>query len=128
MRDNDAAMMIPIVATGMDWVYFLQPVNGGLIKIGKAVQVDRRITEIQNMNAVTLNVLAVERNVKPRRGTDRERALHLRFAKDRAHGEWFHPSAELVSYIGTLPQLGIDAFSFAKIVMDTRIRINAQRS
>jgi hypothetical protein len=73
-------------------VYFIQAVNGGLIKIGVATDPAARLAEIQRMCPIPLRILAV----RPGVGQPGEAALHRRFAAARRHGEWFEPTAELL--------------------------------
>jgi hypothetical protein len=76
-------------------VYFIQPVGGGLIKIGIASNVASRLSGLQTGSPVELHVIAVIRGVE--QSTEAE--LHLRFAAARRHGEWFEPTPELLAYI-----------------------------
>jgi hypothetical protein len=39
---------------------------------------------------------------------DEEQALHKKFAKERSHGEWFHPSKRLMKHIRAI-QLQTDS-------------------
>lgn len=76
-------------------VYFLQAFDGGPIKIGVAYSPRARLSQIQSMSPVPLKVLGVVRNV----GRKGEADLHQRFAQARSHGEWFHPTPDLIDYI-----------------------------
>lgn len=68
-------------------LYFIQGQNtpGGPIKIGLANNVDSRLRDIQACSPIPLHVLhklsGASREV--------ETSLHVRFGKDRLHGEWF---------------------------------------
>ena len=76
-------------------VYFIQAEIGGPIKIGQAVDVRRRLADVQNYSPFPLVVLAVV----PNSGETAERELHKRFSAVRDHGEWFAPTAEILEYI-----------------------------
>lgn len=76
-------------------VYFIQPVAGGLIKIGIASNVTARLSGLQTGSPVELRVIGVIRGVDQ----TAEAGLHLRFAASRKHGEWFEPTPELLAYI-----------------------------
>jgi hypothetical protein len=76
-------------------VYFIQPVGGGLIKIGVAGWPKLRLAAIQHMSPVPLRLLGEIPGV----GQAEETRLHARFADIREHGEWFRPAAELLAYI-----------------------------
>lgn len=80
--------------TRMSTIYFVQAGDGGLIKIGIADNVVRRMTTIQSMCPQRLRLLAT----MPGSMQDEE-ALHNRFLQDRLHGEWFTPSPELMDFI-----------------------------
>lgn len=76
-------------------VYFVQPVDGGPIKIGIAANVASRLSGLQTGSPVELRVLGIIPGVRP----SREAELHERFASTRKHGEWFEPTPELMAYI-----------------------------
>ena len=76
-----------------DWVtYFIQPENGGLIKIGKAKNLKDRLAMLQTGSAAPLVCLGYLEG-------DRESEMHRRFARLRLFGEWFRPGQELVEFI-----------------------------
>lgn len=77
-------------------VYFVQGVDGGPIKIGytTSMEADGRLAGLQCGSPVQLRVLHTVR------GNQRlERELHVRFAVDRLHGEWFRPSDDLLYWL-----------------------------
>ena len=75
------------------WTYFVQPVDGGPIKIGYTRQSPKaRLRAIQIGSPVLLEVVGMVIG-------DREVELHQRFAYARMHGEWFRPVPELVGFI-----------------------------
>jgi len=77
-------------------VYFVRAETLGLIKIGSAVNPDRRLTGLQCGSPDRLQLVAYV-------GTDDiiagERAMHRRFNHHREHHEWFRPGADLLAYI-----------------------------
>lgn len=84
-------------------VYFIQPQDGGLIKIGWcAGKSKKRLGEIQTMSPVKLIVLGTVLG-----GFKKEKELHKEFASIRSHGEWFHPEKELLQYIETNARKGV---------------------
>lgn len=83
----------PAPAAAASGVYFVQAGAGGLIKIGRALRLRHRVRDLRRMNGAPLIVLGYVA------GADRERGLHMRFARDRAHGEWFRASAPLLRFI-----------------------------
>lgn len=79
------------------WIYFIQQINGGPIKIGWATNVERRCVVMQAVNPYQLSVLG-----KFKGTIDDERRLHDEFAAVRLHGEWFEPTPELLERLGDL--------------------------
>ena len=71
-------------------VYFIQPVDGGPIKIGCTHNLDQRFDEISAHSPLPLTVLGF---IHGHRAA--EQHLHGLFAADRLHGEWFRPSQQL---------------------------------
>lgn len=78
----------------MSSVYFIQCGEGGPIKIGMAVNVQRRLELLQTGCPHLLTVLAA---VAGDRAT--ERAFHERFVDLRMRGEWFWPARPLTNFI-----------------------------
>jgi hypothetical protein len=80
----------------VSWVYFIRS-EAGFIKVGKAVDVESRLAELQGGSPHTLTVLAVEPG-----GRALESALHKKFAGLRVGGEWFRDDLEIRAYISGL--------------------------
>jgi hypothetical protein len=77
-------------------IYFAQPVGGGPVKIGYAVDVDQRIRQLAAHYNQTLNLIA-----KIEGGPKVERSIHRKFAHLRfGHTEQFRPAQELMDFIG----------------------------
>lgn len=78
------------------YVYFVQAEANGLIKIGTTSNhPDKRLAELRTVSPVPLIPLGIVA------GNERvERAMHLRFAHHRAHGEWFRPGQDLLDFVG----------------------------
>lgn len=76
------------------YVYFVQAVNGGPVKIGVARDVKKRLLGIQNGNPSEL----VVRNALPGDRVE-EGALHMHFTRHRLKGEWFEPVPELLELL-----------------------------
>lgn len=83
-------------------VYFIQGVTGGCIKIGFTMyDPARRMADLQTGSPVKLQIIHVV--VAPRTS---EKWAHVRFAGSHSHGEWFRPTADLLTFIesgGALP-------------------------
>ena len=77
-------------------IYFMQPVDGGPIKIGCSVNVDARHRQLEAHYRRPLSILATIDG-----GRDEERALHEQFAHLRlGRTEQFRPDSELLAFIG----------------------------
>jgi len=73
------------------FVYFIQGIDGGLIKIGSTSDVKSRLKTLQAGSPVLLRVLgSIEGSLTGELG------LHKRLAAYRTHGEWFVPHAEVI--------------------------------
>jgi hypothetical protein len=86
----------------IEGVYFVQGVDGGLIKIGESGDVISRLRDLQACSPAVLRligVLEITSGSVGRQGT--ERAWHQKFADHRRHGEWFAPVPEPLAAIAT---------------------------
>lgn len=79
------------------WIYFVRMGITGPIKIGSAVNVDRRIRQLQTANPYTLWLMAKVPWVE-----GEERRLQESFAHAQLSGEWFRPVPELVAHVAAL--------------------------
>ena len=116
-RERDARKRAGEVPSSYDTnIYFLRDPDGA-IKIGKAVDVKKRIQSLQGGNPRQLTTLLVVQ--APRR---LEFELHRRFKASRLQGEWFASSPELLDCIASLrdgvvsepellPQLSLEAIN-----------------
>lgn len=77
------------------FVYFIQAVSGGPIKIGVGSDPASRLLALQPGNPEQLRIAGVIRGG----GYARERDLHTRFRASRLYGEWFEPTPELLTLI-----------------------------
>jgi hypothetical protein len=75
-------------------VYFIQGVEGGLIKIGHTIQLVVRFKQLEDETGRKLTVLGILEGNRVK-----ERELHVLFADDRVEGEWFRPSEALLTLI-----------------------------
>lgn len=80
-------------------VYFIQAQRSLAIKIGFAVDISKRLDQLQTANAEELTVVGST----PGTVLD-EKALHRRFATSHIRGEWFMATSELTSYIQEVSQ------------------------
>ena len=74
------------------FIYFIQGVEGGPVKIGISTSVKSRMKQIQAFSPVKLHLIACVR------GTYQDEVVfHRRFKECRLHGEWFEPVDELIN-------------------------------
>jgi hypothetical protein len=79
------------------FVYFLQRIPDGPIKIGWTDDPGRRVAELQTGSAEELMLRALIPG-----GRAEETQLHEKFASARMLGEWFRPVPELLAFIDTI--------------------------
>ena len=93
----DANAGLPKETTGEDAViYFMQPVDGGPVKIGFSDNVPGRQKALESMFGRKMNLLATTEGTKVR-----ESEIHRQFAHLRFDGtEQFRPTLELAQFIG----------------------------
>lgn len=75
-------------------VYFIQPMGGGLVKVGYTKDIYKRFRQIQYQCPVALKVLGVL-DATP----VSEIGLHMHFIDERHHGEWFLPQGRVRDFI-----------------------------
>ena len=85
---------------GIAGVYFLQSQTLGLVKIGSANNVARRLDQLRTACPDELRLIAVING-----DVEAERQLHKKFARLRVRGEWFHPGEDLMRYIDSVDKL-----------------------
>lgn len=81
----------------MATIYFVQPIDGGLIKIGIAMNPVVRLKDMQVGSPMRLHILATCPG-----DTDDAHSLHWRFKGYHRHGEWHDPGADLLAFIESL--------------------------
>jgi len=74
------------------WTYFIQGVPMSPVKIGKTLDIKKRLASLQTGNPHELRVLCALEG-------DREREMHEMFSSDRICGEWFCWSPEMESFL-----------------------------
>lgn len=75
-------------------IYFVQPVDGGDIKIGHSRQLSRRVISLEAECKAKIRILGVCKGDR-----QQEQLLHQQFADSRLSGEWFSDTPELREYI-----------------------------
>ena len=99
-------------------IYFLQAKPGDPIKIGTTVRLSKRLSEIQQAEAVELGVLGVMDG-----SFADESAVHRKFLSFRLRGEWFAPDPALLAFIAaeTHPWDGEDERPATPVRMDAEV-------
>lgn len=87
------------------WVYFIQGVDGGPIKIGRTKDPEKRLRDLQVASPVKL---VIRRTFFTERDSD-EKDLHSAFSVLRLHGEWFAPHPALARVADAIPDPSIPA-------------------
>lgn len=75
-------------------IYFIQAAEGGPIKIGYAVDPNKRLVELQRMSPAPLRILVTIEGTRKKEGK-----IHRHFVHLRQHGEWFRAEQELLDFI-----------------------------
>lgn len=86
----------------MSYVYFIAAPER--VKIGFATNPWKRFSKIQSDSPERLEIVGLEEGDKVR-----EIELHIKFAADRVHGEWFNRSQQIADYVAELPTIERDA-------------------
>lgn len=74
----------------MYYIYFIQAIKGGPVKIGRTRSPADRMKQIQSCNPEELRFLSLSK------GTARDELdLHKRFGPQRIRGEWFEDCEEI---------------------------------
>lgn len=97
-------------------IYFLQPLDGGPVKIGCSVDVGRRQRQLEGIYGRPLALLATmpgDRKV--------ERRIHTRFARLRlGRSEQFRPARELLEFIGRPALVSANPDTIEAMPVDSR--------
>lgn len=102
-------------------VYFIRAEGVGLIKIGAASCIHKRLATLRSMSPVPLELLGVLR-IAPR--SIIEQMMHGRFAHLRSHGEWFREADDLLEFIRSE---AVEAPEKPRFSMAERKLVNAKR-
>lgn len=81
--------------TGAKHLYLMQVGTTGPVKIGIAVDVEKRRRQVQTGNPEPVRIVASLPHA-----SDMEKVLHRRFARYRMQGEWFQPAPEIFAWFG----------------------------
>lgn len=77
-----------------EYVYFIQSIAGGAIKIGLSSNPVERVHDLDAGSPVQLNLIGIMGG-----GSALENDLHEYFADIRLRREWFYPSKDLLDFI-----------------------------
>lgn len=78
-------------------MYFIQPIEGGRIKIGWSRVLGDRLSGLQRMSAVELRLVGLQLGTH-----EEEHRWHLHFHQYRDYGEWFSLPNEVLDRIPKL--------------------------
>lgn len=78
-------------------IYFIEAGDGGPIKIGRAVDPESRLRQLQTGTPERLRLLAVVAGSR-----DLESDIHRRLAAHRRSGEWFEPAPDVFAVMAEL--------------------------
>ena len=84
-------------------VYFIYAEEVDLVKIGKSVDVSKRILSLQLANPFVLRILFVIKCASSSESHALEKHLHTRFRHTLFRSEWFRNSNELKEFIANRP-------------------------
>ena len=88
-------------------IYFIR--SGEYVKIGRAVDIEVRMAQLQTAHPVPLVLIATMEG-----GVDVEKALHFRFESKRTSGEWFRlTDSEVQGAIETFMTTRVDSIERA---------------
>lgn len=100
--ENDVLNIIPTNPKG--YVYFIQGLCGGAIKIGFSTNPEKRLQALQTGYPDTLTILFMIQG-----NETTERMIHKEFEAPRLKGEWFRPDDHVIKKIKDW-KLGLDHF------------------
>lgn len=84
-------------------VYYIHAPEVGLVKIGYAAAVQKRLRALRSTSPARLVLIAVEDG-----GIPQEIHRHRQFNHLREHGEWFRIEPDLIDHIDSLRPAGAD--------------------
>ncbi len=84
------------------YVYFVQEIGSGFVKIGRTNNPDVRVHHIQTHSAGKVDLLCVVPG-----GSRLEHTFHVAFACLRRRGEWFDPSPAMLALVAELTALWV---------------------
>lgn len=84
--------LIPGAIPGRDFIYAIEALGQGLVKIGHSGSPRARLKHLSNKSPVKLKLLGY---IKLHRSA--ERLIHQKLKASRSHGEWFHLTSETVN-------------------------------
>lgn len=90
-------IILPKNSNYKGYVYFVQGVHGGAIKIGYSNNPEQRLRELQTSYPDILRILCLIPGDEKR-----EKSYHKRFYKYRLNGEWFAPDKQILDVIEKL--------------------------
>ncbi len=90
-------IILPKKSNYKGYVYFVQGMSGGAIKIGYSLDPESRLKTLQTSYPDTLKILCLIPGDEKR-----EKSFHDRFYKHRLNGEWFAPDKQVLDVVEQL--------------------------
>ncbi|MGU2448133.1 GIY-YIG nuclease family protein [Pseudomonas aeruginosa] len=84
-------------------IYFIFAPQHSLIKIGQALDVNKRLSSLRSGSPATLTLLACVRFFG-----DLETFLHINLDQYRSHGEWFRAEGAVLDVVEAAQDYGVD--------------------
>jgi predicted GIY-YIG superfamily endonuclease len=81
------------------YLYFIQNVVSGSIKIGYTSDLDARLSDHQVGSDAPLKYILTIPFSDDLKAKDMEKELHLKFSKYNIRGEWFEPAEEILNLV-----------------------------
>lgn len=92
--ESYAFVRVRRACTDSSYLYFIEAVGTGYIKIGRSADPDRRLAQLATGSPNELRIIG-----RLGGGAEVERQLHERFELLRDRGEWFRATPELTGFI-----------------------------
>lgn len=89
---------------GTTWIYFIACPENGLVKIGQAKNIEKRLSSLRTSSPVEIRLAAAVRFVP-----ECEQWMHAAFRHLRVKGEWFRAEPELIEMMRTARDSGTRA-------------------
>lgn len=87
------------IARGSAFVYFVHNADSNAMKIGRAKNLEKRLSSLQTSSPATLKLVKAIQVTSGKEAAELEYKLHQQFTHLRITGEWFKTETELLDYL-----------------------------